>query len=195
MALTWIYWIVLVKCRHFHKECHISCSLSVSILIYKEDASDICDRVWTQHHFDKLLSFLRHDSAAAYIDVVVCRVTNLLEVFLPSFTIHFCFVFEGRLEIWLQIFIDITDGQLNQYFECLKTFHRFDHQFDQNYMFSLILFVFGADFNLPFMLIILNKSWGIEDECTLNIAARLFPWLLFVVELESHDKYDQLIDI
>ena len=195
MALTWIYWVILIKCRHFHKEWHVSCFLSPIVFSNQEDASSVCDHVWTQDRFDKFLSSLRHDSAVAYIYVLFCWVMNRLEVFLPCVTIYFYFVFEGRLEIWLQTLININYGQLHQYFECLKTFHRFDHQFDQNFMFSLILFVFGADFNLPSMLIILNKSRSIVDECALNIAARLLPWLLFVVELESHDKYDQFIDI
>ena len=60
---------------------------------------------------------------------------------------------------------------------------------------SLIRFVIGTDFNLLSMLIILNKSRSIVDECALNIATRLLPWLFFVVELESHDKHDQLVDV
>ena len=185
MALTLIYRIILVECRHFHKEWHISCFLSEIIRIYKEDARGICDHVWTQPHFDKFLSSLRRNSVVAYIDVLFCRVTNLLEVFLPPVTIYFCFVFEGGLEIWLQIRINITDGQLHQYFQSIKTLCRFYQQFYEHQMSSFILFVLRLDLDVSLMIIKLDESRGIVDESSLNIAAIFFPWLLFVVKVES----------
>ena len=70
---------------------------------------------------------------------------------------HFYFVFEGRLEIWLQIRINITDGQLNQYYYSMKTFHRFYHQFDQDFMQSLINRILRLDLDFSFGLIVFHK--------------------------------------
>ena len=60
---------------------------------------------------------------------------------------------------------------------------------------SLVSFVLR--FNLDFLsvLIIGDECRGIEDKCALNRAANLLPRVLFIVELESHDKYDHLLNV
>jgi hypothetical protein len=91
--------------------------------------------------------------------------------------------------------IDISDRQLNQDFEDIKTFCRFYHHLDQNYMQSFISFVLR--FNLDFLsfLIILDEYRGIADKCALNRAANLLPGVLFVVELESYGKHDHFVNV
>jgi hypothetical protein len=51
------------------------------------------------------------------MDKLVCRVTNRGQVVLPSFTVLLLVVFEGRLEIWLQMRINVTDRQLYEYLQ------------------------------------------------------------------------------
>jgi len=64
--------------------------------------------------------------------------------------------------------IDISDRQLDQDLENLKTFGRLYVQFYQNYMQSFIDFV--TRFNLDCLSVfnILDEYRGIVDNCTLN---------------------------
>ena len=77
----------------------------------------------------------------------------------------------------------------------MKTFQRFYHYFYQNYMRSFIHFVFRLDLDFPAIFLILNEYRGIMYKCSLNRAARFLPRLLFVVELESHDKNYHFVNI
>ena len=91
--------------------------------------------------------------------------------------------------------IDISDGQLDQNLEYVKTLCRLDLQFHQNNVQSFISF--GLRLNLDFHseLIILNEYRGIMDEYALNRAANLLPRDLFVVELESYGKHDHFVNV
>jgi len=84
------------------------------------------------------------------------------------------------------VLINISDRQLDQDLQGIKTCHRFYLQFDQNYMQSLIHFVLRFNLNFQCVLIILDEYRCIADKCSLNRATNLFPRILFVVELESY---------
>ena len=71
--------------------------------------------------------------------------------------------------------INISDGQLHEYLECIQTFRRFYDQFYQNYMQTFILLIFRFYLNFTVMIIILHKFRGIVDVCTLDRTARFFP--------------------
>ena len=60
---------------------------------------------------------------------------------------------------------------------------------------SFIDLVLRLNLNCLSVLIILDEYWGIADKCTLNRAAKLFPGLLFVVELENYDKHDNFVNV
>ena len=91
--------------------------------------------------------------------------------------------------------VDISDRQLDQDLEDIKTFCRFYMQFYKNDMQSFISFVLR--FNLDFLsfLIILDEYRGIADKCALNRSANLLPGVLFVVKLESYHKKDHFVNI
>ena len=91
--------------------------------------------------------------------------------------------------------INISDRQLHQNSQTIETFHRFDIEFDQNHMHSFIRFVLRINLDFSSALIIRHKSWGIPDKCALNKAASFLPRMLFGVELESHNKHDQFVNI
>ena len=94
---------------------------------------------------------------------------------MPFFAELFYFVFEGRSEKWFQVRIDISDGQLDQDLEDMKTFGRLYMQFYQNYMQSFIGFVLRFNLNYLSVLIIIHKYWGIMDKCALNRATKFLP--------------------
>jgi len=83
-------------------------------------------------------------------------------VFLPSFAILFYFVFEGRPEKWLQVRVDISDGQLDQ-------------DFNQDFMESFI--GFGRRLHRDFlsMVIVLDEYRSVVDERPLDRTANLLP--------------------
>ena len=91
--------------------------------------------------------------------------------------------------------IDISNRQLNQDFQDIKTFSRFYLQFYQHYMQSFLHFVLRLNLDYPSVLIILNEYRGIADKCALNRAANLLPRVLFVVNLESYGKNDHFVNV
>jgi len=96
-------------------------------------------------------------------------------VFLPSFAILFYFVFEGRPEKWLQVRVDISDGQLDQDFKCIKIFDRIYLDFNQDFMESFI--GFGRRLHRDFlsMVIVLDEYRSVVDERPLDRTANLLP--------------------
>ena len=94
---------------------------------------------------------------------------------MPFFSELFYFVFEGRSEKWLQMRINISDRQLHQNFEDVKTFGRLYLQFYQNYMQSFIGFILRLNLDFASVLIILDEYRGFADKCALNRAANLLP--------------------
>jgi hypothetical protein len=90
---------------------------------------------------------------------------------------------------------DISDRQLDQNLEHIKTSGGLDLQFHQNYMQSFISFILRLNLDFHCVFIIRYKCRGIVDECALNGATNLLPRVLFVVELESHDKHDHCVDV
>jgi len=114
---------------------------------------------------------------------------------MPFFAVLFYFIFERRSEKWLLIRIDISDRQLDQDLENMKTFDRIYLQFYQNYMQSFIGFVLWFNLNSLSVLIILDEYRGIVDKCALNRATDLLPGVLFVIELESYDKNDHFVNV
>jgi len=90
---------------------------------------------------------------------------------------------------------DISNRQLDQDLEDIKTFCRFYLKFYKNYMKSFIGFVLRFNLDFLFVFIILDEYRGIVDKCALYRAANLFPGLLFVVELESHGKNDHFVNV
>ena len=60
---------------------------------------------------------------------------------------------------------------------------------------SFIGFVLRFNLDCLCVLIILDEYRGIADKRALNRAANLFPRVLFVVELESYDKYDHFVNV
>ena len=91
--------------------------------------------------------------------------------------------------------IDISDRQLDQNLEHIKTFGQLDLQFHQNDMQSFISFVLRLNLDFHCVLIIRDEYRGIVDKCALNGAANLLPGLLFSVEFEIHDKHDHFVDV
>jgi hypothetical protein len=105
------------------------------------------------------------------------------------------FVFEGRREKWLQIGLNVTDRQFHQYFECMETFLRLYDQHYENYMVALMHFSLGLDPNFLLLLNIVDEFGSVENEYVLDRAAKLRPWVLFVVVLEFYDQDDELVYI
>ena len=60
---------------------------------------------------------------------------------------------------------------------------------------SFIGFFLWFDLDCPSVVIILDEYRGIVDKCALNRAANLLPRVLFVVELESYDKHDYVVNV
>jgi hypothetical protein len=60
---------------------------------------------------------------------------------------------------------------------------------------SFIGFVLWFNLNSLSVFIILDEYRGIADKRALNRATNLFPRVLFVVELESYDKYDHFVNV
>ena len=58
-----------------------------------------------------------------------------------------------------------------------------------------MLFVLRLNLDFSIVVIIRDKYRGVVDECPLDRATRFLPGVVFVVELESYDKYDHFIDI
>jgi hypothetical protein len=91
--------------------------------------------------------------------------------------------------------IDICDWQLDQDLEDIKTFGRLYHQFYKQYMQSFIGFVLRFYLDFHSVLIILDEYRGIADKCAINGATNLLPRVLFVVQLESHSKHDNFVNV
>ena len=91
--------------------------------------------------------------------------------------------------------VDISDRQLDQDLEDIKTFCRFYMQFYKNDMQSFISFVLRFNLDLLSVFIILDEYRGVADKCALNRAANLLPRVLFVVELESYGKHDHFVNV
>ena len=60
---------------------------------------------------------------------------------------------------------------------------------------SLVIRILRLDLDFSFGLIVFHKFVDTVDKCALDVAARLLPRLFFVVELESHGKNDQFVDV
>jgi len=112
MSMTSEYWIVLVIRRNFYEKWHISCFLAPIIFINLEYESSIRDGVWTQECFYEFRSSSWKNSAFSHIGIHVSRVSNRRQVVSPFLLILFYFIFERRQEKWLQMRIDIRNGQL-----------------------------------------------------------------------------------
>ena len=91
--------------------------------------------------------------------------------------------------------IDISDRQLDQDIEHIKTFGRLDLQFHQNDMQSFIAFVLRLNLDFHSVLMILDEYRGIVDICALKRATNLLPRVLFVVKFESYGKHDQIVNV
>ena len=91
--------------------------------------------------------------------------------------------------------IDMSDRQLDKDLEEIKTFGRLYHQLYQNYVQSFIGFVLRFDLDSLSVLIVRDEYRCIADKCTLNRTANLLPRVMFVVELESHGKHNQFVDV
>ena len=83
--------------------------------------------------------------------------------------------------------INVTDRQLHQYLQCIKTFRGFYLYFYQNFMESFLLFVLRFNLDRSFVIIIFNEYRGIVDERTLYVATSFLPRLLFIVKVERHN--------
>ena len=62
-------------------------------------------------------------------------------------------------------------------------------------MLPFVLFILGLDLHGALVIIILDEARGMVDVGVLDIAANLFPRLLFVVELVSYHENDLLVKI
>jgi len=195
MIHTFIYWIVLVKRRNLNEERHIACSLSPIVFTDPKDASSVRDRIWTKERFDEFGSSPWRNSGFGYMGELVYRVSNGWEIILPFGSMLFYFVLEGRPKKWLQMRVDVSDRQFHHDLQYIKTFRRFYVEFYKNYMKSFIWFILWFNLNCLAVFIILDEHRGIVDKCTLDRAANLLPWLLFVVELESYYKDNHFVNV
>jgi len=189
------YGIVLVEGGKLNEERNVSNFFSVIMFINKIYLSSIFLFIRTIRHFDKFWSSLRHNSAFTDVCKLVCRVNNCWKVILPFLTVLFYFVSEGWSKKWLQKLINISNWQLHQDWQYIKTFGRFYFQLHESYVKSFIRFALRLNLDLLSALIILHKYRGVMNECALNRITRLLPRVLFVVELESYGKDDHFVNI
>ena len=91
--------------------------------------------------------------------------------------------------------IDISDRQLDQNLEHVKTAGRLYLKLQQNYMQSFIGFILRLNLDVHGVFIIRDEYRGVADKCALNGSTNLLPRVLFVVELESHGKHVHCVDV